>query len=314
MNFNSVPPRDNKFTLGTAQLGLDYGLANQEGMLSNEHAYKLLEKALQAGIRHLDTARVYGLSEQRIGNILQVHRASPPTVISKLHPLQYLSKESSEGEIRQEVRKSIFESLDALKVTSIDILLLHRWQHRYQWSGAIWQEIIFLQQDGLIKKIGSSVSTPEEVKAALKEPMIKHIQCPVNILDYRWHEPELLTQLKQRNDVDIFARSVYLQGLLLMPAAKWPQFAGVDILALNHILDQLVLKFKRENRQDLCISYVRGLPWVASLVLGVEAEGQLIENLGLFEKEPLSLEQIEEIQQIIPHLSDNFLNPALWAV
>ncbi len=314
MNFNSVPLRDNKFTLGTAQLGLDYGLANQEGMLSNEHAYKLLEKALQAGIRHLDTARVYGLSEQRIGNILQAHRASPPTVISKLHPLQHLSQESSEGEVRQEVRKSIFESLDALKVTSIDILLLHRWQHRYQWNGVIWQEIIFLQQDGLIKKIGSSVSTPEEVKAALKEPMIKHIQCPVNILDYRWHEPELLTQLKQRNDVDIFARSVYLQGLLLMPAAKWPQFAGVDILALNHILDQLVLKFKRENRQDLCLSYVRGLPWVASLVLGVEAEGQLIENLGLFEKEPLSLEQIEEIQQIIPHLSDNFLNPALWAV
>lgn len=71
-------------------------------------------------------------------------------------------------------------------------------------------------------------------------------------------------------------------------------------------------RFERLNRKDLCLAYVRGLPWVNSLVLGMETEDQLQENLDLFNTMPLTLKQVEETNQILPQLPESFLNPAKW--
>ena len=61
------------FVLGTAQLGLAYGRTNAVGNLSDEAALDLLEAAYASGVREIDTARAYGLSEQRIGEFVRVH-------------------------------------------------------------------------------------------------------------------------------------------------------------------------------------------------------------------------------------------------
>lgn len=302
-----------KFTLGTVQLGLSYGIANKNGLPSEIAAGNLLNKAIRAGVRTLDTARAYGLSEQRIGNALQTSKRDVK-VVSKLHPLQYLPANSTEEQVRHAVRASVFETCYHLKSANIDTLLLHRWEHRYKWDGAAWDELTLLKSEGLIKNIGCSVTTPAEVIQILSEPEIVHVQCPVNLLDWRWRQSDFLEAIAKRQDVIFFARSVYLQGLLTMKANRWPSFPGIDVLKLNNTIDNWVTLFNRANRQDLCLAYVRGLSWISSLVLGMETEIQLQENLSLFDKPPLSQEQINHINQAMLPLPESFLNPAQWTL
>ena len=60
-----------KFTLGTVQLGLDYGMANAVGKPSEEQAFGILDAAFEAGVNSLDTAVAYGTSEEVIGHYLK---------------------------------------------------------------------------------------------------------------------------------------------------------------------------------------------------------------------------------------------------
>lgn len=61
-------------SLGTAQLGLHYGIANYHGPLTNAEAMKLLDTAWGCDIRDLDTAPIYGNAEDRIN---EWHRRNP---------------------------------------------------------------------------------------------------------------------------------------------------------------------------------------------------------------------------------------------
>jgi aryl-alcohol dehydrogenase-like predicted oxidoreductase len=75
------------FVLGTAQLGMPYGVANHCGLPSDADAAALLGAALMAGVRAFDTVRAYGASERRLGRALA--DAPEVTIITtkpKFHP------------------------------------------------------------------------------------------------------------------------------------------------------------------------------------------------------------------------------------
>lgn len=55
-----------KITLGTTQIGFDYGIANVSGKLDFQTAIKLLKFAWDNGINTFDTAPDYGNSEEII--------------------------------------------------------------------------------------------------------------------------------------------------------------------------------------------------------------------------------------------------------
>ena len=75
--------------LGTAQLGMAYGIANQAGAPTTQIANALVARALALGITTFDTARAYGLSENRLGEALAGH--DDVTIITKLAPLRLAS-------------------------------------------------------------------------------------------------------------------------------------------------------------------------------------------------------------------------------
>lgn len=53
----------NKIVLGTAQLGLDYGIANKIGKPEENKAFEIMKYAVENGINYFDTAYSYGNSE-----------------------------------------------------------------------------------------------------------------------------------------------------------------------------------------------------------------------------------------------------------
>ena len=59
------------FSLGTVQLGMDYGLGDHTAKPSKEYAFSLLDRAVACGINTLDTANNYGESERVIGEWLK---------------------------------------------------------------------------------------------------------------------------------------------------------------------------------------------------------------------------------------------------
>ena len=59
--------KENKLVLGTAQLGLNYGVANKTGKPTQNKAFEIMKYAVENGINYFDTAYNYGNSEIIIG-------------------------------------------------------------------------------------------------------------------------------------------------------------------------------------------------------------------------------------------------------
>ena len=56
-----------KIILGTVQFGLDYGINNSNGKVSNNDSQEILKYAYENNIRTLDTAESYGNAHEVIG-------------------------------------------------------------------------------------------------------------------------------------------------------------------------------------------------------------------------------------------------------
>ncbi|MEK7411133.1 MAG: aldo/keto reductase [Actinomycetota bacterium] len=72
-----------EITLGTAQFGYSYGIANRTGKIGIEAGREILTLARQHGVHTLDTAIAYGDAEAMLGEI----GCSSWDVITKLPPL-----------------------------------------------------------------------------------------------------------------------------------------------------------------------------------------------------------------------------------
>lgn len=300
-------------SLGTVQLGLRYGIANQDGLPDDTQAAALLAEAVEAGITALDSARSYGRSEERIGTLLSAGQRGRVVVVTKLDPLAGVPADAAPQAVRDAVDASVFRSAHALRERTLDTILLHRWAHHGAWGGAAWARLLELRQEGVIRRLGASVATPAEAIAALADPLVEHLQCPVNLVDTRWREPGFLAALAQRQDVVVHARSTLLQGLLTLPPARWPTTRGYDREALGRLLDDSVATFGRADRSDLCLAYVRGLPWLHSLVVGMETVEQLHTNLALAQRPALTADERADLEQRLPVLPLAVTDPSRWS-
>jgi spore coat polysaccharide biosynthesis protein SpsF (cytidylyltransferase family)/aryl-alcohol dehydrogenase-like predicted oxidoreductase len=301
-------------TLGAAQLGSVYGIANINGIPPDDEVRRILAYAADAGITSIDTAAGYGRSEEQIGSHLPGNFVDQVRITTKLDVLKDVPADTSTDVIGRTVEASVFKSLHRLRRCRLDTLLLHRWAHHDAWDGAAWDRLLHLKSCGVIGTLGASVSYPSEAIEALSDPQLGHLQCPVNILDSRWRDSDFLAKAMMRTDVVIHARSVLLQGLLMLPPSRWITAPGVDSNGLCATIDELVNSFGRIDRLDLCLAYVLALPWVTSLVIGVESVEQLRVNLRYVRLPTLSPNEMEVVAKVIPKLPVELLNPALWRI
>ena len=338
-----------KLALGTVQLGVPYGAANTTGLPSESDALRILAVARELGITQFDTASAYGLSEERIGLAVSQHILNDVHVITKidhalltrLHDFQGDSEdmqsvqdagdaaaighteEAGTSLAEKLVDTSVHESLKRLQLPVLPVLLLHKWEQR----DAAWQRMLHWRDSRKrVRQLGTSTYYPEQVIEALSDADVKHIQLPLNLLDWRWrpgHEAggadvgeQLYSALAQRSDVCIHARSAYLQGILVCGEERWPQFARDDGTAARVLaaLDSLVASLGRKSRADLCLSYVRSLPWVSAVLVGAETEAQLRDNVELCKATALTASERTVVEKELPRVSVRVLDPSQWEV
>ena len=298
--------------LGTVQLGLPYGAANVSGMPDEAQAVAIVKSATAAGIHTIDTARAYGDAERRIG--LACPAGTPDVeIVTKLDPLADVPDDAPAETAVDAARASLAASRRALRRDRLDVLLLHRAQHRTNWAGAVWGLLRAEREAGAIGRIGVSVQTPAEAFAALDDADVGQLQLPFNLLDRRWHAEGIVDRLRARPDVIVHVRSVLLQGLLAGAlAARWPAISGFDPAALMDRLKALSSDLNRESMTDLALAFVRAQSWIDAIVIGLETHGQLAANVALFQSAPLAAAECDAVHAALPPVPDTLVDPPLW--
>ena len=201
-----------KLALGTAQFGLDYGISNLQGQVSESELNKILMLANEANITTLDCASAYGDSEKILGE-------SPHSqyfdIVTKIPTLQH-----NEPSLAPYFHKS----LNSLNRSTIDTLLLHDVDTILQHpnSDIFCHELKQLKIQNKVNRIGVSVYTPKQIEQSIERLSIDVIQAPVNIFDQRISAKAVVTLLNQHN-IKLHARSIFLQGLILMEPDSWPE-------------------------------------------------------------------------------------------
>ncbi|MBU3597320.1 aldo/keto reductase [Polynucleobacter bastaniensis] len=285
-----------KLALGTAQFGMQYGVANSIGQPSEVEVKEILQIASSHGINTLDTAIAYGDCEERLGRI------GVPNwqIISKLPAFA-----SDTSNIYEEVRSVIQGSLQRLGVDQIYGLLLHRPEQLLEKNGEdLYRALEQVKKDGLVHKIGISIYDPASLEIILPSFNFDLAQIPFSPFDQRVIFSGWASRLKSLG-IELHVRSIFLQGLLLMENGKRPnQF------------DRWSPLWRRwhEWLQDMnitalqaCLGFVASFPQIDRILVGVENTNQL-------------LEIIEGVQRPALAIPDEFystdldlINPANWS-
>lgn len=291
-----------RLVLGTAQLGMPYGIANKTGQPDLNSAIAIIETAWQGGIRQFDTAQGYGDSEMVLGKALQVLGiTNQAKITTKLDPsLDYSDWKS--------VENSINRSLDNLKIPSLHCLMMHREEMIDHFHEGIIDTLNNCVDKGLIQYVGISVYSPSRAIQAMKHKSVKVIQLPANILDHRFRAHGVF-RLAEQKDVSVYIRSIFLQGLILSSAAELPE----RIKSAKAVIENLEL-FCLENRirpDVLAISYIKRKYPSAYIIFGAESVKQVEENMVNWEYS-INSEMMRMVESRFSEVDERIVNPVCW--
>jgi aryl-alcohol dehydrogenase-like predicted oxidoreductase len=294
-----------EISLGTVELGLDYGVpVGTEHLRPGEaEAALLLNRTLDLGINFIDTARVYGTSEEVIGRALRTRR-NEYILCSKVAapPLDVRGQA-----LAQHVRDSIGTSLRNLQTDHLDVLKIHSASTEDIRRGEMIAAMLDAVQAGHVRFVGASTYGEEAPLLALTDGRYDCLQIAFSAIDRRLEERVL--PLAQRQDVGIVVRSVLLRGVIthrymLLPA----QLA--ELRAAIGELDALVGR-EAANLPELAYRYVLANPAVSTALVGTARINELEEAFGFAAHPPLSPELIARIRQIVVTDEDQ-LHPGKW--
>jgi aryl-alcohol dehydrogenase-like predicted oxidoreductase len=296
-----------EITLGTAQFGTKYGISNKTGRISDFESENILNNAVKYGISTFDTAPSYGNSQQFLGNYF--HKTTfPRTVITKIPKIHTKSNTSKFKDIFDEVKTILKNSKKSLN-NEIHICLLHDPMDIHSNDGYVVDSLIRLKKDGIIKMIGVSTYTPQDVNDFLNISQFDTIEIPVNIFDTRLIKNGLIQKLNEFKKT-IFARSIFLQGLFFIPINELPknlESAKPELEKLQKLSDQFHLSIP-----DIAFGFVHQIDEISSIILGVENSSQLNYNLQQLKSKPLSDELLQLLHNNFSNVSEKLINPTYW--
>ena len=279
--------------LGTAQFGLDYGVANQDGRITNDEVMKIINLSNKHNINTLDTAISYGDSENILGN-QKIHKWK---IITKLPAVP-----DNVSDIENYVNENFNNSLKKFKTKNIYALLLHSPIQLFEGKGKrIFNSLNNLKDKGLISKVGISVYSPFELDRILESYDFDIVQFPMNILDCRFLESNILINLKKQG-VETYARSIFLQGLLLMKARplyfnRW-----------NHIWSEWDrwLNLLKISPLEACVRFAISQNNLDNIIIGVDSSTHLTEIINN------SKTSLPSLPNWPSNIDNELINPSFW--
>lgn len=259
---------EKNFILGCAQFSDKYGLFSGDFGISISEKHKIIETARTRGIKFLDTAYGYGNSEEILGNI----GVSDFAIITKL-PLELETRQKNE----QFTECWFVKTIEKLRVDRLHAVLFHRTSQLKSIAGSqVYEDLLKLKHDKKIHKIGISIYHPQELDFVLKNYNFDIVQAPINVFDNRLKLSGWANELAHKN-IEIHARSVFLQGLLLNSNELLPDYFS----RWSDLFDEYERYIINKNftRMEYALSTVFQRQYVSSILVGVQSSLELTEVL-----------------------------------
>lgn len=240
--------------LGTVQFGLPYGVSNARGQVTRDEAAAILAQAAKGGIRTLDTAANYGNAEDVLAGLdTGAFRIVTKTISGDVADVTARARQSA-------------------AMLKADTLLVHAAKDLE--NPALWPALQALKAEGVFARIGISTYVADDPARLAERFRPDVMQLPFSLLDQRLLADGTLARLADMG-VEIHARSLFLQGLLLLDTP--PQ-------KLAHIAPRLnaIRKTIREAGTTplaAALGFVLARPEIAVGLVGVTHSAELQEIL-----------------------------------
>tara|TARA_E500000178_G_scaffold344230_1_gene392132 strand:- start:9459 stop:10814 length:1356 start_codon:yes stop_codon:yes gene_type:complete len=282
-----------KISLGTAQVGLDYGINNSKGMMNSKNLKAIINYSNLMGIRNIDTAFSYGESESKLGNV----GVKNFKITSKV-PHVFSSQ-------KNHIKKFLMTSLKRLKIKKLECLMIHD-PYTLKNKGnlmKIFNEMLKLKSINLIQKIGVSITDFSDLDFLIKNSPVDVIQVPFNILDQRIKKKFFLEKLEKKN-IEIEVRSVFLQGLLFKKKSDIKKMFKKSKYNWDKL--NFFFKYDKFSKFSYMLNYVYDQKFIKRIVVGFDDVRQLTQlgRVKRFEK---------KITRRFSCNDEKILNPHLWS-
>lgn len=288
--------RTNKLILGTVQMGLNYGVNNSKGKIEKEEADKIFKSAYESGITLLDTAEAYGNAHQIIGDFHALNPEIRFKVITKVPPIERLTN----------VEDKIEHYLKVMNISQLEGFMFHSFES-YKDNQEIISKLSSLKKEGLLKQIGVSVYTNDELQTLLSDGEIELIQMPFNLLDNFGLRGKLMKEAKKKGKT-IHTRSTFLQGLFFKdlndnhPVVKALKQELCEIYKLSESMGVSIA--------TLALAYCNQQTCIDQVLIGVDSVDQL--RINLYASNCYLPENAIQIINQININNIKLLNPSLW--
>ena len=256
-------------------------------LIDNDKVEEVVECALEAGYRHIDTAQAYG-NEEGVGKAIRKSNIAR-------QDLFITSKIAAEAKTYQEAYDSINETLNKMGLDYLDLMIIHSpqpWQefrddNRYfNENKEVWKALETAYQEGKVKAIGVSNFLKDDLENILNSCQIKPM---VNqILTHISNTKTELIKFCKENDILVEAYSPIAHGAILK---------NENIIAMANKYNVSVAR--------LCIRYIIQLGLVA--LPKASSKEHLIDNLKVdFEISEEDMEVLKAIKTIEDYGQDDF--------
>jgi aryl-alcohol dehydrogenase-like predicted oxidoreductase len=274
-----------------------------------DQAREAVRRAVELGVNYVDTAPMYGNSEQVLGRILP-ELDTPLIVSTKLgaRPQPFDAKDA------KALRESFEESCRLLGREQIDVLMIHEPDRprQFDWwddfdaaRGPVMDVLDALKQEGRIRYLGLGGTTAYEMARLLRTGKFDVVLTAFNY-SLLWQEAahEVLPAAREHG-VGVVVGSPLQQGAL---AKRWEEVeSGARWLskprreqfrALYRLLDEIDLPLP-----ELALRFVLSNPSVHTVLSGVRSAAEVEQNVAAAGRGPLPdqlLSRIAEVAAMVP--------------
>ena len=280
--------------LKVSVLGLGAGVIG-DASIPDKDVEHFLGQILDAGITLLDTARAYGLSEERIGRLLS-HRRKDFVLSTKVgYGIAGYTDWTYDC-----VKAGIDEALRLLRTDYIDIVHLHSCQLRILQEGGPLRALKEAVQKGKVR-VAAYSGENEALEWAVESGRFGSVQHSVSISDQRVID-KILPRSKAKG----------LGVIAKRPVANAPwRFADVP---RGDYAEEYWWRWKTMDLdprglewQELAIRFSAFTDGVHSCIVGTRNLAHVLQNISFVQKGPLPADQYDEI-----HTAFHQKDPGWW--
>ncbi len=280
----------NKIIVGTAQFDKNYGI-NRSKLTDQSFKKKIINFSIKNNLKFFDTSNVYieykNLFSKNMGQ----------QIILKIYFKDNIH------DINQYIEQLINSHLSKFKIDKFYGILIHNFEQlSSNQINKIFKIFKILKEKNITNKIGISIYDYNNIVKIINKYQFDILQCPFSIFDQRLLDNNTINKLK-KNKIEIHARSIFLQGLLLKNEIdgyflKWNK-------KFNNYNEWI--KKNKIDRMQSALNFVLNHNFIDKIVIGFDSEKQINDILYNLEKYYfLKFPSYLRIDDI------NLINPSNW--